>query len=138
MNKKLEDIIRDMDKEQPTTAEKIEAVEKKMGIVFPNEYKEIMLYSNGMEGPIGEEGYLCIWPIEEIIPLNEEYSVSEFTPGIVYFGSDGGDVAYGFDYNHEEVLVIEIPFMSIHIEDEKIYSTSFYDFLTKIYENIFI
>lgn len=132
MNKEVENIIRDMDKEQPTTIRKIKEVEKKIGIAFPNEYKEIMLYSNGMEGPIGEEGYLCIWPIEEIIPLNDKYSVSEFTPGIVYFGSDGGDVAYGFDYNNEKILVIEIPFDSIHIEDEKVYSTSFYEFLAKM------
>ena len=33
-----------------------------------------------MEGPIGDMGYLSIWPIDEIVELNQEYAVDEFYP----------------------------------------------------------
>ncbi len=49
----------------------------------------MILFSNGIEGPIGKASYLSIWPINELIELNQEYAVDEFLPGIKYFGSDG-------------------------------------------------
>jgi hypothetical protein len=90
-----------------------------------------MLYSNGAEGELGENSYLVIWPIEEIISLNEAYSVSQYTSGILYFGSDGGDIAYAFDVKN--MSIIEIPFESIHIEDARLCAHNFNDFIESLY-----
>lgn len=70
-------------------------------------------------------GYLSIWPIDEIVELNQEYAVDEFLPGIKYFGSDGADIAYGFEFDEDEILIIEIPFDSVRKSDAKKYSESF-------------
>ncbi len=76
-----------MDMETPATKIMIEKVEKEWNISLLCEYKQLILFSNGIEAPI--KGKLFInWPINELIELNQEYAVDEFLPGIKYFGSD--------------------------------------------------
>ena len=89
MNESILEILKKMDKETPATKIMIEKVEKEWNISLPCEYKQLILFSNGIEGPIGKASYLSIWPINELIELNQEYAVDEFLPGIKYFGSDG-------------------------------------------------
>ena len=45
------------------------------------------------------------------------------------FGSDGGDMAYGFEFDHDRTTIIEIPFDSINKEEVKKYGESFFEFL---------
>ena len=61
------------------------------------------------------------------------YAVNQYTPGILYFGSDGGDIAYAFDTRNENVTIVEIPFESIHIEDAQLCAYGFNDFIEKMY-----
>lgn len=129
MNETILNALKAMDKEAPATIDMIEKVEKEWNVLLPNEYKQLLLFSNGVEGPIGDMGYLSIWPIDEIVELNQEYAVDEFLPGIKYFGSDGADIAYGFEFDKDEILIIEIPFDSVRKSDAKKYSESFFDFL---------
>ena len=128
MNETILNVLKAMDKEAPATIDMIEKVEKEWNVLLPNEYKQLLLFSNGVEGPIGDMGYLSIWPIDEIVELNQEYAVDEFLPGIKYFGSDGADIAYGFEFDEDEILIIEIPFDSVRKSDAKKYSESFFDF----------
>lgn len=92
-----------------------------------------MLESNGAEGSIGENSYLAIWSVEEIVPLNKDAKVEEFTPGLVFFASDGGGMAYAFNKREENVSIVEIPDDSIHIEDAKLIGKTFNDFLQNLY-----
>lgn len=89
MNESILEILKKMDKETSATNIMIEKVEKEWNISLPCEYKQLLLFSNGIEGPIGKASYLSIWPINELIELNQEYAVDEFLSGIKYFGSDG-------------------------------------------------
>ena len=129
MNESILEILKKMDKETPATKIMIEKVEKEWNISLPCEYKQLILFSNGIEGPIGKASYLSIWPINELIELNQEYAVDEFLSGIKYFGSDGGDIAYGFEFDHDRTTIIEIPFDSINKEEVKKYGESFFDLL---------
>jgi len=115
MNETILNVLKAMDKEAPATIDMIEKVEKEWNVLLPNEYKQLLLFS--------------IWPIDEIVELNQEYAVDEFLPGIKYFGSDGADIAYGFEFDKDEILIIEIPFDSVRKSDAKKYSESFFDFL---------
>ena len=117
----------------PATEENIKAEEIKLGINFPAQYRDFMLRSNGAEGNIGEKSYLVIQPIEEIKQLNEEYAVNEFTPGLIYFGSDGGETAYAFDKRSDDILIVEFPFESIDISDVKLCAYTFDEFLQGLY-----
>ena len=79
------------------SVERILEVENEMGIKFPMFYKSFMQNHNGAEGEVGKNSYLAIWTIDEIAELNRDYGVNDFTPGLVYFGSDGGGMAFAFD-----------------------------------------
>lgn len=135
MDKNLKNLINKMELNQPTTREMLEDIGIKLGIKLPDQYVEFMLESNGAEGNVGTKSYLSIWSAEQIVQLNEEYAVNEFTPGLVYFGSDGGDMAYAFDKReNESPLVVEFPFESIHIEDAKLCGKTFAEFLQYLYK----
>ena len=121
MNKNIINLVSKMDLNKSADEKEIMEVENRIGVKLPIQYKEFMLYSNGAEGELGENSYLVIWPIEEIISL------------ILYFGSDGGDIAYAFDIRNENISIIEIPFESIHIEDAQLCAYDFNDFIEKMY-----
>lgn len=91
----------DMEVGQSNSEEVVNNLEANLQIMLPEEYRQFMTKHNGAEGAIGEKNYLVIWPVEEIVELNEAYGVSEFTPSLVYFGSDGGGTAYAFDKRSE-------------------------------------
>jgi hypothetical protein len=76
-------------------------LEKDLGKKLPVNYVSFLMEMNGGEGSIGSS-YLILWPAEEIVEINEAYNVSDWAPGVVIFGSDGGGEAYGFDFNSEE------------------------------------
>lgn len=134
MDESIMSLLDAMDFNEAADEDKIKNLEKNIGFTLPIHYKEFMLYSNGAEGELGENSYLVIWPIEDIVSLNEAYDVSKYTPNILYFGSDGGDMAYAFDTRSETVSIVEIPFDSIHIEDANLCAYDFYDFIRKLYE----
>lgn len=78
MNKNIINLVSKMDLNKSADEKEIMEVENRIGVKLPIQYKEFMLYSNGAEGELGENSYLVIWPIEEIISLNEAYSVNQY------------------------------------------------------------
>ena len=66
----------------------------------PNDYLEFMKLFNGGEGPVGNESYLALFELEELLDYNdslEHYSSSEYT----VFASDGGNTIFAFDKSGE-------------------------------------
>ncbi|MCK4261258.1 MAG: SMI1/KNR4 family protein [Halanaerobiales bacterium] len=116
-------------------SEKIREIEEILKVIFPDEYKEFMLKYNGGEGEIGENNYLVVWPLEELIELNEEYAVNEFAPGLFLFGSDGGSVAYAFDTRKESIPIVEVPFIGMDLDDISFCSNTFNVFLEYLYKS---
>ncbi len=103
---------------------------EEINIVFPEDYVEYMLKKNGGEGAIGEEGYMRLWMLQELIEANEDYAVQEFAPGLFLIGSDGGDNAYGV--RREDVAFIEVPFIGMSNEEAKVLGSNFTEFLQVI------
>lgn len=62
-------------------------------------------------GEVGECAYIEIWDLEEIVQLNAEYKVSENLPNTILFGSDGGDMAFGFDLTNKTYFTV--PFIGM-------------------------
>ena len=117
MDNRIKNIMKNMEFTTPATTEEINAAEKELGLEFPKSYVDFLLITNGAEESIGEENYLVLWSVNEIVELNNEYAVKEFTPQLTYFGSDGGGTAYAFDVSGDTISFAEIPFESIDIED---------------------
>lgn len=133
MNGHVRKLVGSMNLYPFVTEGNLEVVEAEMGMVFPIQYRDFMLESNGAEGKVGENSYLAIWPIEDIVSLNRDAKVEEFTPGLVFFASDGGGMAYAFDKRCEGMPIVEIPDDSIHIEDAKLRGNTFNEFLQNLY-----
>lgn len=133
MKKETIDMMKEMDFSDPADSEIIASVEREVGMEFPEQYKDFMRTSNGAEGPLGDSSYLSIWPLDEIADLNEDYGVKKFTPGLLYFGSDGGGTAYAFDNRVVPPNIVEFPFDSIHIEDAVKIADTLDEFIYKLY-----
>jgi len=53
--------------------------------------------TDGYDGEIGEHGYIHLWSVKDIVRMNAAYSVGDYAPGLVLFGGNGANTAYGVD-----------------------------------------
>jgi hypothetical protein len=83
----IETLTVNMTKGDRTPAGLLDALISKIQTPLPTDYVAFIGKVNGAEGPLGG-AYLRLWSIEEIDELNREYSVDEFAPGILLFGTD--------------------------------------------------
>lgn len=110
--------------------DEIQAVAASLGVPPPADYVAFMTESNGADGPIGQTGYLALWPIEQLVDLNRAYAVHEFAPELALFGSDGGDTAYAFEKRTGNI--VSVPFVGMAFEERALLGTSFVEFLEQI------
>ena len=75
----------------------IRQVEQALGLTLPDDFAALLQWSNGGEGPVGESGYLQLWPIEQIEPMNDLYSVRRYLPMTIAVGTNLGGNAYWID-----------------------------------------
>jgi len=108
------------------------SAEKLLGQTLPEDYKEIMRRSNGLEGFIAEESYLILWSALELARLNLAYAVSESAPGSFLFGTDGGDTGYGFQVVRDYSEYIAVPLIGLNNEEILVCGRSFFDLLEHI------
>ena len=108
-------------------------IEKKIDIEFPEDYKSFMIMYNGCEGPIGENAYIQLWPVEELFKKNKEYSIDKNFPDFLVFGTDGGGTAYAFDRRFDDMPIIYFEFTVIDMEDVFPCADSFFKFLEYLY-----
>ncbi|MCI0529109.1 MAG: SMI1/KNR4 family protein, partial [Nitrospira sp.] len=78
---------------------------------------------------VGTNSWLLLWPLEKLVPLNARYKVSEFAPGLVLFGSDGGGEGYAFDTRQPTFPVVQVPLVGMSLKDTKVRGSSFSEFL---------
>jgi hypothetical protein len=72
------------------------------GVVFPDDYIEIMTWSDGGDFLLGEN-YLRLWRSGEIVARNADLEVQMYLPGTVAIGNDAGDMLYLLDYRQSQV-----------------------------------
>jgi hypothetical protein len=108
----------------------IEKTETELMKVFPKDYVEFLLWSNGGEGEIGEN-YLSLWRCEDIAQLNEDYSIQKYlTENFVAFGTNGGGECYAFDYSEpEKPKVINCALGDLDINELRYVADTFTEFI---------
>ena len=117
----------------PAAQSAIDECESKLHIKLPQDYVDFLLRSNGADGPIGETGYVSLWPIEDIPELNKGYRIEEFAPGLLIFGSDGGGEAFAFDLRDPSLSIVGVPFVGMSIDEAKPVASTFTEMLTSIW-----
>ncbi len=105
-------------REPPAEEHELQKLIEQCGIELPNAYLDLLRYSNGGEGELGiEPGWFQLWPVEEVIALNQSYEVQTNIPAFWGFGSSGGGELLAFDVRtSKSVKVFMIPFIPM---DEK-------------------
>lgn len=128
MDDSLRKLAQQMDLNDPSTTDVISLLQAEFGFLPPRDYVEFIRQANGGEGNFGI-CYLVLWKVEDLKTWNEGYLVQEFAPGLVLFGSDGGDTAYAFDTRHIPAQIVEVPFIGMGLSETKYIGESFDDFL---------
>lgn len=126
-------ILSSVDTHGPASHDAIATLEQQINASLPPSYRDLLLRSNGLEGFIGNN-YLVLWPIEEIIELNAAYGVSEFAPGILLIGSNGGGSGYAIDYRDCRMTFVEVPFIGMSLDDLEVKGYSVIELLSNLNE----
>lgn len=122
-------------KNSPAEKLQIDKLQELIDCELPKDYINFMLSSNGGEGWIGENSYLMLWRLEDILELNSKYNAFELAPGLLIFGSNGGIDAYAFDTRIEGIPIINIPFIGMNLNEINYLGDTFEEFLENLYNS---
>lgn len=130
MNRTLSSLIARLETNPPAEESLIQQIETKIGVSFPADYRDFLLTSNGAEGSLGSASYIQLWRVQDIPELNSIAKASEFAPGLVLFGSDGGSMSYAFDTRTpENIQYVELPDIPMTLTLVKVLGQTFLQFL---------
>jgi SMI1 / KNR4 family (SUKH-1) len=118
--------------EPPVSDEVIRSAETALKLKLPDRYVAFLKAGNGGEGFIGES-YAILWDVSEIEALNQSYESGKVAPGLLIFGSDGGDEAFGFDTRSADWLIVQIPFIGMSWDLARPLGSTFDQFLENLY-----
>jgi hypothetical protein len=104
-------------KNPEATIEQIRVAEQSIRYKLPEDYVQLLLWSNGGEGFIGNT-YWALWSVEEINQLNIDYQIASYLPGLIAIGSDGGGECIALDYRTrtEQPAFVNVPFCDLSSE----------------------
>lgn len=118
----------------PAPRDAIDSVEQALGVKFPEYYRNFLLLTNGYEGFIGENSYVMLWKIEELLEFHHGYELYIDVPGFLLFGSNGAGDAYGFDTRDSKWNIVKLPFIGPDWSLAEIVGATFGEFLKALYE----
>lgn len=128
--------LKDLKLKPCVTLSQILQVEDLLGIDFPLQYKEFMMFSNGASGPIGNESYIIFFSLEEVLNINLLFNVKTIAPNFVIFASDGGGEFFLFDVNTPKYRVAMVPIVVFNIKEAIYYADTFSGFWDVLYKGL--
>ncbi len=96
MDYRLEKYFHDFEGNGKISSEQIsENLQKHLDFLLPEDYVDFMCEFNGGEGGIGENGWLCLFPIHELIEINKAYQIlMDQIPDYFLIAKDAADTGY--------------------------------------------
>jgi hypothetical protein len=92
----------------PASEDAIRKLPMTIGCAIPSEYLELLAFANGIEGPVGDAGYLVLYSSDRMITERERGLVSKYLPQLLVFGSDGGDAGYAYDTRTVPPYIVQV------------------------------
>lgn len=83
------------------------AIKEINGVQLPKDYLDFMSEHNGGEGAVGENLYMRLYKLEELIDYNNDYEISKYLPNFFIFGTDGGGMLLGYDSKKELYYAVD-------------------------------
>ncbi len=103
--------------------------EQRLGRSLPDDYRAVLLQSDGLEGFVGDNEYLHLWSCSELVALNQGYCVAEFAPGLTLIGTNGGNTGYGFRTAGARLEYVEVPLVGMEPESVSALGQSFQELI---------
>jgi hypothetical protein len=127
----LQDPTTKWEREPPAEIAAVQRLVAESKVELPETYIALLHYSNGGEGELGvDPGWFQLWPVEQVIELNQLYEVEANVPGFFGFGSDGGGEMLAFDMRGGKPWkVVMIPFIPMQVEYAVVIDDDFRGFL---------
>lgn len=107
----------------------LRGAEEQLGRSLPDDYKEVLLESDGAEGFLTSGAYVSLWSAADLASLNDAYAVAEFVPGVTLLGTDGGDTGYGFRREQGRTEYIAVPLVGMEPSAIRVIGRSFAELL---------
>jgi len=104
----------------------VEEFLKQIDFTLPIDFIDFFKEANGADISTNEK-YISLWPLTDMLELNEGYNVKEFAPDFFIFGSDGGDTAYAIEKQTGNIY--EMPFIGISKETAVLINKAFTAFI---------
>ena len=111
--------------------EQISAAESVLRIELPLEFREFLRARNGGEGLIGQT-YVVLWDISELGRENRAYDTDAWAPGLLMFGTDGGNEGFGFDTREPGLPIVQVPLVGMSWGEARPLGNTFDDFLENV------
>lgn len=116
-------------KNDPPSKKEIDTFLKAIKFKLPEGFIEFFKTSNGADID-GEEEYVMLWALTEMIELNTGYNVEEYAPEFFIFGSDGGGTAFAIERKTGHIF--DMPFIGMSKEEATFKCNTFDEFLEGI------
>ncbi len=114
--------------ESPATAAQVAEVETALRMRVPPDLADLLTSRGSGGGFIGQGGYLSVYPLEDWVSTHEILDAATHWPGLLIFGSDGGNGLFGFDQETHQYVETD----AIGDEDRRPYGDSLAEFLNTI------
>lgn len=118
-----------VEKNLPPDAYDVQEFLKRTDLKLPIGFIDFFIESNGADIQT-EEKFILLWPLTEMIKLNEDYEVEIYAPDYFIFGSDGGDMAFAL--HKKDGNIYELPFIGMSNDEATFIASSFIDFIKNI------
>lgn len=130
MREKIRELTEGLNTIPGATETSLSDLQSALGYSLTEQYIEFLRFSNGVEGSIAEGSYLVIWPVEEIVSLNEMNAVRDVAPELLLFGSDSGSTGYAFDTSSAGMPIVQVDLILTDVREPV--ASSFFEFLEKL------
>ena len=102
MDDRIKEITAEMLKTHGAPKEMLDKLGNKLGVRLPGDYVNFMTYTNGATGFVGQNSFLQVWSVEEVVQLNGDMNdIQEEHPEWLFFAGMGGASWYAFDIRRE-------------------------------------
>ena len=109
---------------------KIEKAQKQLDFDLPTDYSEVIRKFNGSEGEVGENSWLDLFPINQLIEINGYYSdLMNQIPDFFLFGKDAADTGFAFHKKNGGYYAFGL----IAPDPIEFYGNTFLEFIEKLY-----
>jgi hypothetical protein len=110
--------------------------EGELGVRFPDDYRAVMLRSDGGDADFGES-WVELLSAHDLAERNRSLKVAQFAPGFTYFGGDGAGEGYAWDRREtRHARYVVLPFISPEPDAAIPSGNTFEEFLAVLHAGI--